>query len=390
MSKANSLRFFATGTLSILINPFLFVQALLLNIGQLYVRLRDTNELTRSGGPVTSQRYGLPLCGEWLVSNGGVTRRTSHSWDMPNQRYAYDFVKEADSLEGKSRWERRNLADFPALGQPVFAPADGIVVRARDGQRDYRFPGSGIVDMWCRDIRGNHILIQHRQDEFSLLAHLRKGSVAVAAGDYVGVGQKIGGMRKFRSFHRTPPALPCSGQAFLPCRGRQDCPMDQALPERHRNRRLRGPYPQRLRCGRIGADQVVCQHVTLRDQCCHPHLDPLPRDWPAGGKVGDAGGGPLPRGPRRQRRTRRRGAFPLRSALTRTAPVAQAPRRRISIVRSGTVRRTQVVLERVLDIVVVEPVAHPIARCPNGTDASPHGWWIAWRETGEHTSEPVP
>ena len=205
MSKANSLRFFATRTLSILINPFLFVQALLLNIGQLYVRLRDTNELTKSGGPVTSQRYGLPLCGEWLVSNGGVTRQTSHSWDMPNQRYAYDFVKEADSLEGKSRWERRSLADFSAFGQPVFAPADGIVVRARDGQRDYRFPGSGVVDMWCRDIRGNHILIRHRRDEFSLLAHLRKGSVSVAAGDSVRVGQKIGECGN--SGHSTEPHL---------------------------------------------------------------------------------------------------------------------------------------------------------------------------------------
>ncbi len=143
MSKANSIRFFATGTLSILINPFLFVQALLLNIGQLYVRLRETNELTRSGGSISSQCYGLPLCGEWLVLNGGVTRQTSHSWDIPNQRYAYDFVKAADSLEGRSLWKRRSLSDFSAFGQPIFAPADGIVVRIKDGQRDYRFPGSG-------------------------------------------------------------------------------------------------------------------------------------------------------------------------------------------------------------------------------------------------------
>ena len=205
MIKANSMRFFATGTLSILINPFLFVQALLLNIGQLYVRLRETNELTRSGGSITSQCYVLPLCDEWLVLNGGVTRQTSHSWDIPNQRYAYDFVKAADSLEGRSPWKRRSLPDFSAFGQPIFAPADGIVVRAQDGQRDYRFPGSGVVDMWCRDIRGNHILIQHRQDEFSLLAHLRKGSVSVAVGDSVRIGQKIGECGN--SGHSTEPHL---------------------------------------------------------------------------------------------------------------------------------------------------------------------------------------
>lgn len=205
MRKTRSLRFLTTGTLSILINPFLFVQALLLNAGQLRLRLRDTNQSTGSRGRVSSQRYGLPLGGEWLVANGGVTRRTSHSWDLPNQRYAYDLVRGEDWLEEGSRRERRSLADFSAFGQPVFAPADGIVVRARDGQRDYRFPGSGAVDMWCRDIRGNHVLIQHRQDEFSLLAHLRKGSVAVAAGDCVRVGQKIGECGN--SGHSTQPHL---------------------------------------------------------------------------------------------------------------------------------------------------------------------------------------
>lgn len=205
MSKANSLRFFATGTLSILINPFLFVQALRLNIGQLGLRRREANALPGSGGPVTSERYGLPLSGEWLVANGGVTRQTSHSWDLPNQRYAYDFVKAADSLEGGSRCERQSLADFSAFGQPVLAPADGIVVCAQDGRRDYRFPGSGAVDMWCRDIRGNHVLVQHRHDEFSLLAHLCKGSVSVVVGDSVRAGQKIGECGN--SGHSTQPHL---------------------------------------------------------------------------------------------------------------------------------------------------------------------------------------
>ncbi len=79
MSEAISLRLFATGTLSILINPFLFIQALRLNVGQLYLRLRDKNALAGSGGHATFQRYGLPLCGEWLVANGGVTKQTSHS-----------------------------------------------------------------------------------------------------------------------------------------------------------------------------------------------------------------------------------------------------------------------------------------------------------------------
>ena len=175
-----------------------------MSVGQRHVRFRSANQSAQSES-VTSERYALPLCGEWLVANGGVTKQTSHSWGLPNQRYAYDFVKPTDSQVGRPAGDRLTLADYSAFGEPVFAPADGIVVRALDGQRDYRFPGTGAVDMWCRDIRGNHILIQHRQAEFSLLAHLRRGSVSVAVGDSVRVGQKIGECGN--SGHSTQPHL---------------------------------------------------------------------------------------------------------------------------------------------------------------------------------------
>ena len=36
-------------------------------------------------------QYSLPFEGEWVVINGGVTKETSHSWEIPTQRYAYDF-----------------------------------------------------------------------------------------------------------------------------------------------------------------------------------------------------------------------------------------------------------------------------------------------------------
>lgn len=37
-------------------------------------------------------KYALPFSGEWVVANGGVTEKNSHSWEIPTQRYAYDFV----------------------------------------------------------------------------------------------------------------------------------------------------------------------------------------------------------------------------------------------------------------------------------------------------------
>lgn len=199
---AIALRFFATLTLSPLVNPCLFVQFVLLNLGQLRVRLRGRG---RAAGLPTALRYSLPVSGEWLVVKGGVTADTSHSWDMPNQRYAYDLVKPADIPAGAGKSGHRELISFRAFGRPVLAPADGIVVRVRDGQRDYRSPGSGAVDMWCRDIRGNHVLIQHREDEFGLLAHLRQGTVAVTVGERVHRGQRIGECGN--SGHSTQPHL---------------------------------------------------------------------------------------------------------------------------------------------------------------------------------------
>ena len=36
-------------------------------------------------------RYGLPFEGRWIVANGGITKDDSHSWNICNQRYAYDL-----------------------------------------------------------------------------------------------------------------------------------------------------------------------------------------------------------------------------------------------------------------------------------------------------------
>ena|GEM_PF-5168771 len=34
----------------------------------------------------------MPFDGEWYTGNGGVTKNTSHSWEILPQRFAYDFI----------------------------------------------------------------------------------------------------------------------------------------------------------------------------------------------------------------------------------------------------------------------------------------------------------
>jgi len=127
--------------------------------------------------PAVKTVFSLPFNGTWYVLNGGPDKETSHSWNIMNQRYAYDFVilKRQKSHRGSGK----KLKDYYAYGKPVLAPADGTVVEVRNCERDSR-PG---------DFRGNYVIIDHG-DCYSFIAHLSK--VTVKKGEKVRRGQKIG------------------------------------------------------------------------------------------------------------------------------------------------------------------------------------------------------
>ena len=149
-------------------------------------------------------RYSLPFRGEWYVHNGGPDEATSHSWNVVAQRYAYDFVMVDASLR---RWVRRGdrPEDYRCYGAPILAPADGLVVEVRDGVRDAPGVGTGWVDPFAPDFRGNFVTIRHAEGEYGFLAHLIPGSVRVAVGERVSEGQEIG--RCGNSGHSTEPHL---------------------------------------------------------------------------------------------------------------------------------------------------------------------------------------
>jgi hypothetical protein len=172
------------------LNPLLVTQSLLQLAGRLWEKTR--------GHPVLDAtqyqqkvNYVLPVTGEWFVSNGGITEETSHSWSIPSQRFAYDLVKQGPkglSFAG----DGRRLEDYFCFDAPILAPADGAVVAARDGIRDAPHVGTFWMDWLSRNIAGNSVLIQHAEEEYCLLAHLKRGSVRVKAGQVVKQGQEIG------------------------------------------------------------------------------------------------------------------------------------------------------------------------------------------------------
>lgn len=133
----------------------------------------------------------LPFDGEWTVVNGGVTKATSHSWGLVSQRYAYDFVVTDD--EGETHdGDGDELTDYYAFGEPIRAPADGIVVSVTDELRDYPNPGNGWTEWRTWQIAGNTVVVEHDTGEYSTFGHLQQDSVSVEPGDHVSKGDPIG------------------------------------------------------------------------------------------------------------------------------------------------------------------------------------------------------
>ena len=134
--------------------------------------------------------YILPFEGAWTALNGGTSRKLSHTWALANQRYAYDFVimdDKGQTFEGN----HKDVESYFCYGENVIAPADGTVVKVSNKHRNSR-PMRKIAVCDTSDPRGNFVIIQHAEKEFSLLAQLLPGSVTVQAGDKVEQGEVIG------------------------------------------------------------------------------------------------------------------------------------------------------------------------------------------------------
>jgi hypothetical protein len=127
----------------------------------------------------------LPFEGEWHVVWGGRTIDDNYHVVAADQRFAYDFLV----VEGGSSFKGDGKANeqYHCFGKPILAPAAGTVAAVADGIEDNR-PG----EMNALQPPGNHVVLDHGNNEFSFLAHLKKGSVAVKVGDRVEAGARLG------------------------------------------------------------------------------------------------------------------------------------------------------------------------------------------------------
>lgn len=128
----------------------------------------------------------LPFKGGWFVGWGGDTKKLNHHHDVPNQKYAFDFVV-IDDKKKSYRGKGLTNKEYYAFGKKILSPASGVVVEVIEGVRDNK-PGS----MNDYSALGNAVIIKHSKNEISVLAHLKQYNSKVRVGDKIKAGQIIG------------------------------------------------------------------------------------------------------------------------------------------------------------------------------------------------------
>lgn len=146
--------------------------------------------------PLIDLASALPP-GRYLVVNGGsssltnahlktlhptTARQAAHR----GQSYGVDIVGLTPFGRSSEGWRPRDPGLHAIFGTAILAPCDGRVVQRLDNRPDMPVP---LPDQQV--MAGNHVLLQCGEVQV-LLAHMRRGSVAVRQGESVRTGQRLG------------------------------------------------------------------------------------------------------------------------------------------------------------------------------------------------------
>ncbi len=107
------------------------------------------------------------------------------------QRFAVDWIQ-FDTDGGWYHGNPRRLESYVCYGKPVFAVADGKIVKVKDGIPDNK-PQQGSNKPFALDtVMGNYIFLKINENTFALYAHLIPHSIKVKEGDLVEKGELLG------------------------------------------------------------------------------------------------------------------------------------------------------------------------------------------------------
>ncbi|MCA9001718.1 MAG: M23 family metallopeptidase [Planctomycetes bacterium] len=134
--------------------------------------------------------FRLPVTGgPWRVWYGGGGGAHNPLTLETDRCHGWLLVREDDGSHWRQTdYDKMKPEQSLSFGEPVVAPAAGLVVAAVGDEPDRSFQ---LRDLEATE-RGNHVVIQVAEGEYLILAHLKQGSLRVAEGDRVEIGQPIG------------------------------------------------------------------------------------------------------------------------------------------------------------------------------------------------------
>lgn len=127
----------------------------------------------------------LPFNGTWIVVQGGRAVYDNGFAANEDNRYAVSFMALKDGMAYEN--DGRKNTDYYCYGQPVLAPAGGVVIQAAGNAADH--PPGKMPEVQSR---GNYVVIAHGNSEFSMIPYLKAGSLKVKNGQHVKQGDVIG------------------------------------------------------------------------------------------------------------------------------------------------------------------------------------------------------
>ena len=219
---------------------------------------------------IARNEYALPLKGKLIVWDGhdfySRNRRVGaddkkdeqdNTGLMNESRYAYDLISvdEAGNMYTGSPFNKKNWFVF---GKPVCAPAGGKVIAIKNDVPDNDYKGKLIqapkLAAGADPLgKGNYVIIQHANGEYSELLNLEKGSITVKRGDMVKNGQQIAsvgfsGNARYPQLHYTVTSSP----------GKQKVLAAEGVPNYFNNFKLyRGETVTRINRSRIDSGDIV-------------------------------------------------------------------------------------------------------------------------------------
>jgi len=157
--------------------------------------------------------------GHYLVAHGGATEMVNVHLKTLNanierfrpwrgQSRALDVFRITPLGWHKQGWQPTDPAQYLTFATPVLAPCQGQVAQVVD-----RHPDMPVPEMDRDHLAGNYVALDCG-DFFVILAHLSPGSISVAVGDRVAVGDPLGQMGN--SGNSSEPHLHLHAQRGLP------------------------------------------------------------------------------------------------------------------------------------------------------------------------------